>query len=292
MKNLYRWMLGALLALAGLPAWAVFSCTVTLNPADFKAIYNYFPAVTVQGTLNLNCTRDPNTDPRRPWVWIGLDQTTAGRNAPLEGGTGTINYEVYHGGATSGTWTNTGSVDNTSATAGAVREQLDFGGGGASSLTASFPIYMNIPWLQFRTVGVYSDTIPITLRDNNANGPIMSTGSMKVYISIPQSCRFSTPPSAINVTYPAFSATPIIGTSNFAVTCTQGTGYTIALDAARGVVPNVNLSYGAALTATSSTGTAVAQPYQVNVTLDAGQAGRCTAANCNGTDSRTITVTY
>jgi hypothetical protein len=140
---------------------------------------------------------------------------------------------------------------------------------------------------------VYVDTLAVTLRlGTTATGTLLNTTSLSVILSIPKSCRFSTPPTPINVNYPAFSNVPITGTSNFALTCTQGTTYTIALDANRGLIPNVQLSYGLSLSATAATGTAVSQGYTVNISVDAGQAGRCTVSTCNGTDNRTLTVTY
>lgn len=292
MKKCHRILLGLALLLPALPAASAISCTMTTNPTEMKVVYNYSTTISTQGTLTLSCTRDPANDPRRPWVWIGMDQATTGRDAPLDTGGSTINYDIYHGNATTGTWTNTGQVDNTSTTNGAVRERLDFGPGGGSALTVSYPFWFRLQAMQIRPAGVYVDAVPITLRFDDAGGSVITTATLNILISIPRSCRFSTPPTPINVNYPAFSPTPLAATSNFALTCTQGTTYTIALDQARSVVPNVNLSYGLTLSATTSTGTAVAQPYTVNISVDPLQAGRCTGAVCTGTDVRTLTVTY
>lgn len=293
MKNACRLFLALALALSALPASAALSCSISTNPVEVKLIYNYFNQPTLTGAININCTRNPNQDSRQPWVWIGMNQANNGRNATLDTGGSTLNYEINHGSTTAGTWTDQGNGgDATSTTDGPVRERLDFGSNTASSLTESFTFYARVPFLQFRPAGVYVDTVTITMRNNNANGAILTTETLPIYLSIPRSCRFSTPPSAVAINYPAFSPTAVVGNSNFALTCTQGTTYTIALDAARGVVPNVNLSYGAALSATNSTGTAVAQPYTVTITVDPGQAGRCTGGVCTGMDSRTLTVTY
>ena len=289
MKILVRLLLALSALLAGLPASAALSCSITVS--EVNVIYQYFPTVTGQGTLGIACTRNPLQDARRPFIWIGMDQTTAGRTATQEAGTSTLNYEIYHGSTTSGTWTSTGGVGSTSTTDGAVQEQLDFGLTG-SSVTASYAFYYSIPWLQFKPAGVYVDTVPITMRLGNATGSVITTASLDVHISIPRSCRFSTPPSPIDVNYPAFSATAVTATSNFAITCTLGTTYTIALDQVRSVVPTVNLAYGLNLVTTSGAGTAVAQPYTVDISVDAGQAGSCGAATCTGSDVRTLTVTY
>jgi len=292
MKHLYRLLTGLALLLPALPAFSTISCSLTTNPSDVNVSYNTFTTVTVQGTVNLSCTRDPNADARRPWVWIGMAQPAAGRDAPLDTGGSTVNYDIYHGNATSGTWTGTGQVDNTSTAAGAVRERLDFGPGGGSSLTVSYPFWLRVAAFQFRPAGVYVDTVPITLRLDDAAGAIITTATLAVHISIPRSCRFSTPPTAVSVIYPAFSPVAVTRTSNFALTCTLGTNYTIALDRTRSVVPTVELAYSLGLSAAASSGTAVAQPYTVNISIDAGQAGRCATSTCSGTDTRTLTVTY
>lgn len=292
MNQLYRLLAGLALLLAAAPAWSVYSCQINPALTEIKLTYNYFPAATATGTLRMDCTRDFPADNRRPTIWIGMDQTAAGRQATLDTGTATLNYEVFHGNTTTGTWTNTGAVGPTSTTNGAVSEQVDFGGGGNESLTRNYTFYVNVPWLQFDPAGIYLDTIPITIRLNDATGTIIGSGNLRVNISIPRACRFSTPPSAVAVNYTAFQTTAVTGTSNFEVTCTLGTTYTITLDQPRSVVPNVNLAYSLSLSAGTATGNAAAQPYQVNISVDAGQAGSCATSTCTGTDTRTLTVTY
>jgi spore coat protein U-like protein len=290
-KYLSRLMPGVAMLLAAPTAWSAMSCSLVSNPPQLKVIYNYFPAADLMGAVDMTCTKAANDD-RRPTIWIGMTQTPAGRTATLDTGGSTIGYEIFHGSYTAGTWTSTGGVPPGSNTNGAVTERLDFGTRGGTSLTESYTFYLRVPLLQIKPVGVYLDTVPVTLHLDNANGAILGTATLPVYISIPRSCRFSTPPSGINVNYPAFSPTAVTGASNFAMTCTQGTTYTIALDTNRSVVPTVQLRYGLTLSAGSATGTAVAQPYTVNISVDPGQAGRCSGGTCTGTDTRTLTVSY
>ena len=291
MMKSVRWTIVAAALCAALPAYSAISCSISSNPAEVKLIYNYFSG-NATGTVNIACTRDPR-DERRPWMWIGMDQTTAGRTATLDTGGSTLNYEIFHSTGAAGTWTGAGTgVDPGSTTNGPILERLDFGGGGSTSLTDSFTFYVNVPWLQFSPAGVYVDSVPITMRLNNAAGPVVSTGTLPVYISIPRACRFSTPPTPVSINYQAFATAPATGTSNFAITCTQGTNYTLSLDQASGVVPNVELFYTLSLTTTSATGAAVAQPYTVEISVPPGQAGRCNTSTCTGTDTRTLTVTY
>lgn len=290
MKNLYRLVIGFAALLAALPSQGAVSCSISASP-ELKVIYAAFwTNVNLQGTINLTCTRDPS-DPPNYNIWIGMGQGANGNDATVEGGTATIAYELFHNTTAAGTWTNTGSVNPGSATDGAVDDQLRFGTG--TTDTASYAFYLRVrSWQLFKPAGVYVDDLPITIRRNNSNGTIVATDTLPVYISVPRACRFSTPPSPIDVNYPAFSPGAVTGASNFALTCTQGTDYTIALDQTRSVIPTVELAYSLSLSQTDATGTAVAQPYTVNISVDPGQAGRCSGSTCTGTDTRTLTVTY
>jgi spore coat protein U-like protein len=288
---LKRLLLGAAALLCGTPAWSM-TCSASTNPASVNLIYNN-TSLSAQGTVNITCMRDPTVDKNAVSFWVGMTQTTAGRNAPLDvDATKTVNYGIYHSTTTRGVWTDTGSASAGSTTDGAITDKQNFSGG--STLSLSYAFTLNIPAGQApKPAGVYLDTVPITLRDTDAAGAILSTASLNVYISIPRSCRFSTPPSGIDVNYTAFSPSAVTGSSSFAITCTQGTTYTIALDQARSVVPTVGLAYGLSLSATGTkTGTALAQPYSVNISVDPGQPGSCSVSTCSGTDTRTLTVTY
>lgn len=292
-RILHRLLLGAAVLLCSTPAWSAVSCSTSTNPASVNVSYNN-TSILAQGTVNITCMRDKSVDSNVLSLWIGMTQTTAGRNAPLDvDATKTINYAVYHSTTTRGFWTDTGTgVSPGSTTDGAIGDKQNFSGG--STLSLSYTFTLNVPAGQApKTAGVYLDSVPITVRDTDGAGAILSTGSLNVYISIPRSCRFSTPPAGINVNYTAFSPTAVTGTSSFAITCTLGTTYTIALDQTRSVVPTVGLAYGLSLTASgTNTGTALAQPYSVNISVDAGQPGSCNVSTCSGTDTRTLTVTY
>jgi spore coat protein U-like protein len=289
---LHRLLLGAAALLCSTPGWSAVTCSASTNPASVNVIYNN-ASISAQGTVNITCVRNPSVDRNVVTFWTGMTQPTGGRNAPLDvDATKTINYGVYHSTTTSGLWTDTGSAAPGSTTDGATVDKQNFAGG--STLSLSYAFSLNIPAGQApKPAGVYLDTVPITVRDTDGAGAILATASLNVYISIPRSCRFSTPPSGINVNYTAFSPTAVTGSTPFAITCTQGTTYTIALDQARSVVPTVGLAYGLSLSATgTNTGTALAQPYTVNISVDAGQPGSCSVSVCSGTDTRTLTVTY
>lgn len=298
MKPLRR-LLACGLLLAAPSAWSAISCSLTSNPSPIRMIYNWwFTGATLSGTINLACTRDPSSnDPRRPDFWIGMGQPAAGRTVTGDTG-GTINYDLYHNTTNSGTWTNTGAaVAPGSGTTGPVLDTgPDFGGGQGSSLTRSYAFYVRVAPFQnpIPAAGVYTDTLPFEVRLNGPTGTPITGGALTVIISVPKSCRFSTAPSAIDINYPAFSPVAVNGSSNFGITCTQGTNYTIGLDQPTSVVPGVELAYSLSLNAGTApiAGTAVEQGYTVNISVPPGQAGRCNTAVCTGTDTRTITVSY
>lgn len=291
MKSWLRPLLVALALFAALPAWSAMSCSITASPAQVTGIYSYFANLNLQGTFDVTCTRNPNTDPQRPTIWIGVDEPASGATATQETGTSTLTYVVYHRAAGSGIWTNSGAVTAGSTGTGGVRATLNFTGRG-STVTATYAFYIRVASFQFKPAGVYDSTLNVTLRLNNDAGTVLSTIPLEVLISIPRECHFSTAPGPIAITYPAFSAAAVTGTSSFGLTCTQGTTYTLAPDVTRSVVPTVELAYSLSLSGGSGTGTALSQSYTVNVSVDPGQAGRCTGATCTGTDTRTITVTY
>jgi hypothetical protein len=278
--------------MAASPAWSALACSLIPSPAQIKGIYQWVGNLNVTGTLTLNCTRATG-DPGKHDIWIGMNQPAAGGTATLDTGGSTLTYTVAHGGYASGIWTSTGAVAPTSTTNGAVIDRIDFGRGGkVTTISEVYTFYFRVAQFQFKPVGVYVATLPITVRNDTATGSVLATTSLDIVISIPRSCRFSSPPTPIEVNYPAFSASAVPGQSTFALTCTQGTTYTIALDAARSVIPIVELTYSLALSAAASTGTGESQGYVVDVSVDAGQAGKCNGSVCTGTDPRTITITY
>lgn len=290
-RSLARVLLGGALLVAS-PAWAALNCTLSVAPAPVQGIYQWASDLDLQGSFSVTCTRSL-ADPRRHDLWIGLDQPAGGLSMPRDIGGGSLNYTIYRRRFGSGVWTNSGAERANSSAAGALSAYIRFGNNSTVE-SDTFDFYLRVPaWQILSPAGVYlSVPVAVTLRESDASGVVLGSGSVSARISIPNHCRFSTDPAPVAVGYPAFSPVPIVRTSGFALTCTQGTNYTLALDAGVGVVPGVEINYSAALSASSSTGTATAQGYDVTFTFPAGQAGRCSGASCMGTGTRTITVTY
>ena len=280
-----------LLAL-GAPSWAAVACSLSPSPAVLQGIYAAAANLDGQGTFNVTCTRNPATDARKQDIWIGIDQPSTGRTLVRDIGGSQLAYTVYRKTWGSGVWGNSGNFLANQTNFGGLQDTLDFGNAGAA-VTASYPFYVRVPAGQNQPAGVYLDpAVVLTLRLGSDIGALLNSATLGGNVSIQHDCRFSTDPTPVNANYTAFAATAVTGTSNFALTCTQGTTYTLSLDATRGIVPNVQLAYTLALSAGTGTGTAVGQPFSVNVTFPTGQAGNCAVGSCQGTDTRTITVTY
>jgi spore coat protein U-like protein len=285
------WLAAALLLLAH-AAHAAVTCSIAPSPAVLQAIYAAATNLDGQGTFNVTCSRNPSTDARRQDIWIGVDQPSTGRALYRDIGGSQLSYFIYRKTWGAGVWGNSGNFSANQNSFGGLQDTIDFGNGGAV-VTASYTFYVRVPSGQNRPAGVYTDpAVSILLRLGSDLGAVVGSATLGGIISIQHDCRFSTDPTPVNATYQAFSAAAVSGTSNFALTCTQGTTYTLSLDATRGIVPNVQLAYTLSLNSTTGTGTAVAQPFSVVVNFLAGQAGTCATASCQGTDTRTITVTY
>ncbi|HEY8357113.1 MAG TPA: spore coat protein U domain-containing protein [Ramlibacter sp.] len=294
----FSWRHGARTILLALlcstsPAWAVFACSMTAAPTPLVGIYAAGANRDIAGSFTLTCTRNRFTDERRPYVWIGIDQPVAGQSMPRDIGGSTLTYFIYRRNFGQAVWLNTGSETANSNTNGALRERLDFGNSG-SALTQSYNFYFRIPLGQNRPAGVYLETpVSVTLRNDSQAGAVLATTNLTARISIQHNCRFSAGETAVSVAYTAFQPTPLVRVIPFELVCTQGTNYTMALDALQGLASPIQIRYSVALSSTGTiTGTALAQAYTATLTIPAGQAGRCTTATCTGTSTRTITITY
>ncbi|QJW83511.1 fimbrial major subunit CsuA/B family protein [Ramlibacter terrae] len=196
------------LALAGLcaasPAWALFACSITAAPSPVVGIYAAAANRDIAGSFTVTCTRNPNTDDRKPYIWIGIDQPAGGQSMPRDIGGSSLNYFVYRRNFGQAVWLNSGAQSAGSNTAGALRVRLDFGNGGAA-LTETYNFYFRIPAGQNVAAGVYIDApVAVTLRNDNQAGAVMGTTALNTRISIQHNCRFSISPAPVPVNYTAF----------------------------------------------------------------------------------------
>lgn len=114
------------------------------------------------------------------------------------------------------------------------------------------------------------------------------TSNFNVTVALTAVCRISTAPGAVAFTYAAFGAAANASTP-YAVECTNGLGYTMALDTPVGGETVGGLNYSLSLSAAGGTGSGAPQPYTVNGTMAGGQAGDTTAS---ATQGRVLTITY
>ena len=150
--------------------------------------------------------------------------------------------------------------------------------------------------------GIYTDTVTMTFTPGRATGASSFVGGpLPVNIVAPATCNVTTPPSNINFTYSAFSATPVLSNAPFGVRCTTSLAYTISLDASVGVVTGLNYTLGldtvantAGFNPLANVGTGVPQTLFINGSMAAGQPGTCASSTvpCTGTQVRTLTITY
>jgi len=293
----------ALIALAGLhggAASAALACSISAAPTPVVGIYASTANLDIQGTFTVNCTRNPSTDARKHTLWVGVGQTTAGLSMTRDIGGSTLPYFIYRRAFGNSVWTSSGSKKSNQNGDTGLETEIDFGAGGGASASLSVPFYWRVASGLTRPAGIYLDSgITVTLRTGSDAGTVLGTSSISSRANIQHNCHFLTPPAStfaidFALAYTAFQPTPVTDSRSYAVTCTQGTTYTLSLDLTRSVIPSVNLAYSLTLTgSTSGTGTGVQQTgFGVNVSIDAGQAGYCAAPPCTGTDTRTITITY
>ena len=161
----------------------------------------------------------------------------------------------------------------------------------AASGTQSYTFYICVPTGQNPAAGTYTGTV--TLTSTNAS----ETTTFIVSIITPANCTLSTTPGPVAFTYTAFQGSAASASTTFGATCTNSLPYTMALDAASGVVSGLNYSlairdFADTVDVTGGNGTGAAQSYRIKGTMPAGQAGTCTSGSCVGSDPRTLTITY
>jgi spore coat protein U-like protein len=254
-------------------------------------------ALNLTGNITVNCTRLTG-DPLTQAVYIGINagedpDGTAGRELTRQSGTQQLNYGLFRNATPSGGWSEGINRAPGAAGGGGLLVTITFSSLATTAQSFSYPYYLRVTQANHSAApaGIYDDIATIRVRLGGNTGAVESTTTFTPTISKPSHCYFSSPPGNLTMNYIAFSATPATGSSNFSVSCTASTPYTMALSSTSGVL--IGLNYSLALSATSSTGTGFAQPFSVNGSIATGQAGTCTTGSCTATSApRTITITY
>jgi len=120
-----------------------------------------------------------------------------------------------------------------------------------------------------------------------------TNANFNVTVNLTAACEISTTPTDVAFTYTSFQAGVANSTGgSFGVRCTNTLPYTLSLDSTTGTV--IGLNYSLSVPA-GGTGNGAEQVYAITGTMAAGQSGTCATTppgTCNGTDVRTLIVTY
>jgi spore coat protein U-like protein len=256
------------------------SCSLTSSTLTSTAYDPFGSQIQMQGSVSFTCSR-PKGNPRFPTTFlVGL----SGANVrTLSSGANTLNYSLFSDYAPCGTpWQGTGYVQvaNTAA------NPIDNNTLGTPTLTGTF--CFQVPAAQLTAVpGLYTATPALTITDSS-NVLWLSGGVLTLTTPVNPSCSIVSSPTPLVINYTAFGPQQS-GTSDFQVRCTNGTPYTLSLDATSGTI--LGLPYTLSV-AGGGTGTGLAQPITITGTIAAGLAGTCSGATCSATQTRTLTVSY
>jgi spore coat protein U-like protein len=288
MNFLKPWHLAAaiLLPLCAAPAQAALVCNATATLVQMVYFENDPNPTNGTWTVTINCTRgtrDPTTSAYTLEADDGLNAT--GNTNQAENGNGATNrmaYELYRTAPGNGEW----GDNNNSDFAGTINF------GGALTASATHVFYTRIAAELNKSAKIFTDTVTMRLRYDNGPGNTTVSSTFPVIINNQSVCLLSTPPGDIRFNYTSFQRVPATTSVAYAVRCTLGETYTMALDATAGNL--LNLNYSLALNSPGGkTGTGFPQNYTINGTIAAGQSGSCAMGVCtSAAQARTLTITY
>ena len=285
------------LLMLAVPAVALTTCSI--SSPGFLAGYDPTNVTTsiTSTTFDVTCTRDNGAGPATVTVQYqvaannGINASGTQNRAALSGSF--LNYNLTTDPACATPWKGATVIPTPAASFTIAKN---------STVTSTATFYGCIPPGQvvLPPEGTYTDTVTMTFSLAKAQGQNSFTGgAFPVSIIAPATCTITTPPSNVAFSYTAFSTTAVLANASIGLQCTKQLAYTLTLDAADGVVAGLNYSLGMNTTANSGgtnpfsgVGIGTPQTVYINGTLAAGQAGACSATNCNATDTRTLTVTY
>ncbi len=289
MKYLSPWRLAAafILPLCAAPASAALICNALATPVQMVYFENDPNPTTGAWSVTINCTRGP-ADPTTSAYTLRADDgfnPGAGSTNQAVNGTGAANqmaYDLFRTAPGTGEWGYTNATDFAGT--------INFG----SALTASINhvFYSRIAAGLNKSAKTFTDTVTMRLRYDNGPGNVDVFPTFPVTINNQSVCLLSTPPGNIVFNYTSFQLAPATASTGYAVRCTIGETYTMALDATGGTL--LNLTYSLALSNPGGqTGTGFPQNFTINGTIAGGQSGTCATGVCTSApQSRTLTVTY
>ncbi|WP_431098601.1 spore coat protein U domain-containing protein [Polaromonas aquatica] len=271
--------------LAAAPASAALVCNAAATPVQTVYFENDPNPTDDAWTVTISCTRGP-TDPASTDYTLQADNgfNPIGNTNQAVNGNGQTNriaYELYRTAPGNGAWGGTAATDFAGT--------INFGGALTASATHVF--YSRIAAGLNKSAKLFSDTVTMRLRYDNGPGNVDAFPTFPVSINNQSVCLLSTPPGNIQFTYASFQLAAATASTAYAVRCTIGETYTMALDATAGNL--LALNYNLALSnPTGQTGTGFPQNFTINGTIPGGQSGTCATGMCTSTQTRTLTITY
>jgi spore coat protein U-like protein len=284
----WRLATAAALSLAGAaPATAALVCNATATPVQMVYFENDPNPTTGAWSVTINCTRGP-ADPTTSAYTLRADDgfnPGAGSTNQAVNGTGTANqiaYDLFRTAPGTGEWGYTNATDFAGT--------ISFGTALTASVTHVF--YSRIAAGLNKNAKIFTDTVTMRLRyDNGPNNNTDVFPTFPVSINNQPVCLLSTPPGTIAFNYTSFQPVAATASTAYAVRCTIGEPYTMALDATAGSL--LTLNYTLALSnPAGQTGTGFPQNFTINGSIAGGQSGTCGSGTCTSTQARTLTISY
>lgn len=290
MDSMNRWRFGAValfLPVCAAPAGAALICNATASPVQTVYFENDPNPTDGAWSVSINCTRGP-ADPTTSAYTLRADDgfsPGAGSTNQAVNGTGAANqmaYDLFRTAPGTGEW----GYTNTTDFAGTVNF------GSALSASATHVFYSRIAAGLNKNAKTFTDTVTMRLRYDSGPGNTDAYPTFPVTINNQSVCLLSTPPGDILFNYTSFQLATATASAGYAVRCTLGETYTMALDSTGGTL--LNLTYGLALSNPGGqTGTGFPQNFTINGTIAGGQSGTCAVGVCTSApQSRTLTITY
>ncbi|MEO8387724.1 spore coat protein U domain-containing protein [Polaromonas sp.] len=271
--------------LGAAPARAALICNATTTPVQVVYFENDPNPADDAWSVSVNCTRGP-TDPTTSAYTLQADNgfNPSGNTNQAVNGNGQTNriaYELYRTAPGTGPWGGTNATDFAGT--------INFGGALTASATHVF--YSRIAAGLNKSAKLFTDTVTMRLRYDNGPSNVTVSPTFPVSINNQSVCLLSTPPGNIQFNYASFQVAAATASTAYAVRCTIGETYTMALDATTGTL--LTLTYNLALSnPAGQTGTGFPQNFTINGTVPGGQSGTCATGTCTSTQARTLTITY
>lgn len=271
---------------AGAAQAGPFSCAITaVSGISLSYNPNASSALVGSGTVTVNCSKTGgNTATRYLEVGAGTGLNAAGGQNRAANGANWLSYALRRDAALTTAWGDTAGSRLAAATTS------------VNSTTVTLNWWFTAAPGQAVATGTYLDTVTLRLYQSDTPNPSLTdtsptTATLSIALTVTGQCSLSSPPGAVQFSYTSFQTAPATATSGFAVTCTNGTPYTVALDATTGTLLGLNYQLALSVTGTR-VGNGVAQPMSITGTMPAGQSGVCAAASCSASQVRTLTVSY